>query len=60
MYNADTAKYARKALGDYGELSGYDVFAQAEKDTEAWAEESRAAVRQRRSLKPWRMPAMRI
>ncbi len=38
VYNADTTKYARKALGDYGELNGHDVFAQAKKDTEAWAD----------------------
>jgi integrase len=37
-YDPDTAKYARKALGDYGALSGNDVFAQAKKDAEAWAD----------------------
>jgi integrase len=37
-YDPDAAKYARKALGDYGTLSGNDVFAQAKKDAEAWAD----------------------
>lgn len=37
-YDPDAAKYARKALGDYGALSGNDVFAQAKKDAEAWAD----------------------
>lgn len=34
----DTTKYSRKALGDYGPLAGHDVFAQARRDAEAWAE----------------------
>jgi site-specific recombinase XerD len=37
-YDPDTAKYSRKALGDYGELTGHEVFAQAKRDAEAWAE----------------------
>jgi integrase len=37
-FDEDTAKYARKALGDYGALTGNDVFSQAKKDAEAWAE----------------------
>lgn len=37
-YDAEITKYARKALGDYGTLSGNDVFAQAKKDAEAWAD----------------------
>ena len=37
-YDADTRKYARKALGDYGALSGNDVFAHAKRDAESWAD----------------------
>lgn len=37
-YDADTGKYCRKTLGDYGTLTGHDVFAQAKKDAEAWAD----------------------
>lgn len=38
-YDADTGKYARKALGDYGTLTGNDIFTHAKKDAEAWAEQ---------------------
>lgn len=34
----DTGKYRRKALGHYGTLSGHDVFAQAKRDAEEWAD----------------------
>lgn len=34
----DTGKYSRKALGDYSALAGHDVFAQAKRDAEAWAD----------------------
>lgn len=34
----DNGKYSRRALGDYGALSGHDVFAQAKRDAEAWAD----------------------
>ena len=37
-YDADTRKYARKALGSYGAMSGHEVFAQAKRDAESWAE----------------------
>lgn len=37
-YDADAAKYQRRALGSYGTLTGNDVFAQAKRDAEAWAE----------------------
>lgn len=37
-YDPELGKYARKALGEYGSLSGNDVFAQARKDAEAWTE----------------------
>ncbi|WP_157081947.1 tyrosine-type recombinase/integrase [Sphingomonas pruni] len=37
-FDEDTGKYSRKALGDYGALTGNDVFTQAKKDAEAWAE----------------------
>jgi hypothetical protein len=35
--DADTGKYVRKALGDFGLLSGHDVFVAAKRDAEAWA-----------------------
>lgn len=37
-YDLDTGKYKRKALGDYGSLTGNDVFGQAKKDAEAFAD----------------------
>lgn len=37
-YDPDTVKYSRKALGDYGAVAGHDVFAQAKRDAEKWAE----------------------
>lgn len=37
-YDADANRNARKRLGDYGTLSGHDVFKQAKADAEAWAE----------------------
>jgi hypothetical protein len=37
-YDADTGKYPRKALGDYGALAGHDVFKQAKRDAENWAD----------------------
>jgi integrase len=36
-YDPDTGKYSRKALGDYGSLAGHEVFGQAKRDAEAWA-----------------------
>jgi len=38
FYDADTNRNARKRLGDYGTLSGHDVFNQAKADAETWAE----------------------
>lgn len=38
-YDQDKLKYSRKALGDYGSLSGHDVFNQAKKDAEMWADQ---------------------
>lgn len=38
VYDEDAGKYSRKALGDYGALSGHDVFKQAKHDAECWAE----------------------
>ncbi len=38
FYDADANRNARKRLGDYGTLSGHDVFNQARADAEAWAE----------------------
>jgi len=37
-YDPDTNAYRRKRLGDYGLLSGHDVFTQAKLDAEGWAE----------------------
>ena len=37
-YDADTNRNTRKRLGDYGTLSGHDVFKQAKADAETWAE----------------------
>lgn len=38
FYDAEANRNARKRLGDYGALSGHDVFKQAKADAEAWAE----------------------
>lgn len=38
VYDPDTTRNARKRLGDYGTLTGHDVFKQAKTDAEAWAE----------------------
>lgn len=38
-YSADTGKYSRKPLGDYGSFGGNDVFTQAKRDAEAWADQ---------------------
>jgi integrase len=38
VYDPDTSRNSRKRLGDYGTLSGHDVFKQAKSDAEAWAE----------------------
>ena len=38
-YNVDTVKYARKALGTYGALTGNEVFGAAKKDAENWADQ---------------------
>lgn len=35
----EAGKYLRKPLGDYGALTGNEVFTQARKDAEAWAEQ---------------------
>ena len=37
FYDADTNRNKRKRLGDYGTLTGHDVFKQAKTDAEAWA-----------------------
>jgi integrase len=37
-YDPDTSRYSRKALGDYGRLSGHDVFGEAKRDAENWTE----------------------
>lgn len=52
-------KYKRKALGDYGSLTGNDVFGQAKKDAEAFADMVESGGTPQRSLKLWRMPAGR-
>jgi integrase len=38
FYDAEASRNSRKRLGDYGTLSGHDVFKQAKADAEAWAE----------------------
>jgi len=38
VYDPDTNRNSRKPLGNYGTLSGHDVFKQAKVDAEAWAE----------------------
>jgi integrase len=38
FYDAEANRNARKRLGDYGTLSGHDVFKQAKADAETWAE----------------------
>lgn len=37
-YDADKCRYSRKALGDYGSHAGHDVFTQARRDAEAFAD----------------------
>lgn len=37
-FDPDTGKYSRKALGDYGHHTGHEVFGQAKRDAEAWAD----------------------
>jgi len=37
-YDAEANRNSRKRLGDYGTLSGHDVFKQAKLDAETWAE----------------------
>ena len=37
FYDADRNRNKRKRLGDYGKLTGHDVFKQAKTDAEAWA-----------------------
>lgn len=37
-YDVDASKYRRRALGDFGALTGNDVFAQAKREAEAWAD----------------------
>lgn len=37
FYDADSNRNKRKRLGDYGTLSGHDVFKQAKLDAETWA-----------------------
>lgn len=38
VYDPETNRNSRKRLGDYGTLSGHEVFKQAKVDAEAWAE----------------------
>lgn len=37
-YDVDARKYQRRALGEFGLLTGHEVFNAAKKDAEAWAE----------------------
>ncbi|WP_296722023.1 tyrosine-type recombinase/integrase [Erythrobacter sp.] len=38
FYDADANRNARKRLGDYGTLSGHEVYKQAKADAETWAD----------------------
>ncbi|WP_299196730.1 tyrosine-type recombinase/integrase [uncultured Erythrobacter sp.] len=38
FYDAEAIRNSRKRLGDYGTLTGHDVFKQAKSDAESWAE----------------------
>lgn len=38
FYDSETNRNSRKRLGDYGTLTGHDVFKQAKADAESWAE----------------------
>lgn len=38
FYDAETNRNSRKRLGDFGTLTGHDVFKQAKADAESWAE----------------------
>nr|WP_095012916.1 tyrosine-type recombinase/integrase [Tsuneonella mangrovi] len=38
FYDGETNRNSRKRLGDYGTLTGHDVFKQAKADAEGWAE----------------------
>ena len=38
VYNPDTSRNSRKALGDYARFEGHDIFKQAKIDAETWAE----------------------
>ena len=38
VYNEDTGKYRAKSLGDFGTLSGNEIFATAKKEAEAFAQ----------------------
>lgn len=38
VYDPETNRNSRKPLGNYGTLSGHDVFKQAKQDAEEWAE----------------------
>lgn len=38
FYNSETNRNIRKRLGDYGSLSGHDLFKQVKADAEAWAD----------------------
>lgn len=37
-YDLEKGTYQRKALGDYGILTGHEIFTQAKRDAETWAE----------------------
>lgn len=37
-YDPDAGRYSRKPLGDYGKLSGHDVFSEAKRDAEHWCD----------------------
>ncbi len=38
-YDEDAGKYRRKGLGNYGRLTGHEIFTAAKKDAEVWADQ---------------------
>jgi integrase len=50
VYDADNGRNVRKRLGDYGLLTGHDVFKQAKADAEKWAETVESGGERDRSL----------
>src|SRR6478609_6216416 len=49
-WDPETGKYARRALGTYGALTGNDIFVHAKRDAETWAEQVESGGVQSRKL----------